>query len=92
MKVKDLIALLENCDPEANVVLTTGSSYPMEHDISGLVTRPECRATAWDRGEPYAEQAGTGSDIVLLEGPWLRYGNRVAWHATRCGPRRQERK
>jgi hypothetical protein len=41
MKVYELIELLQEFDPEADVFLGTQPSYPFEHTIAGLVERRE---------------------------------------------------
>lgn len=86
MKVKELMELLAGCNAEATVTLMTQPGYPHEHSIAGLSTREECDARwceEWGGTAPrYEEDTGPG-DIILLEGAWLRYGNRAAWRATR---------
>jgi len=85
MKVKELIESLRECDPEANVVLTTQPRWPLEYQIAGLVTREGCR------DESGLIQAGAGqapNDVILVEGEQLGYGEREAWAAARARRRR----
>jgi hypothetical protein len=39
MKVKELIAYLEDCEPEAEVVLASQPRYPVEHTLDGVAAR-----------------------------------------------------
>jgi hypothetical protein len=41
MKVKDLISLLEDQDPEAEVFLAEQPSWPFEYSISNVISREE---------------------------------------------------
>jgi len=86
MKVKELMQLLGYCDPEAEVVMASQRSWPVEHSVSGVATREGCRRAAEEADEHAGErgyQPGTAaSDVILAEGTWLRYGEREAWHAT----------
>ena len=41
MKVQELIALLENCDPEAEVTFASQPNYPFEYSITGVVLRED---------------------------------------------------
>jgi hypothetical protein len=73
MKVKDLLAILRETDPEANVVLNTQPHYPLEHALSGVVVRSDYS----DLDGPVA--GSKPNDVLLLEGSQLRYGARMAW-------------
>jgi hypothetical protein len=77
MKVKTLIELLQCCDREAEAVLNTQANYPMEHRIAGIARRDDCHAVS---GQERYEDGTAPSDVILVEGAWLRYGERAAWH------------
>ena len=84
MKVRELMKLLERCDAEAEVVLANQPHYPIEHAVTGVVIREECRYE-----EPhylYREDAEP-RDVLLVEGRWLRYGEGAAWDRARPGRR-----
>ena len=74
MRVRELIELLRCFDTEAEVVITTQPNYPMEHAIAGVAVRAKLR------DEPLGAAPG---DVILVEGPWLRYGDLAAWDAAR---------
>jgi hypothetical protein len=80
MKVNELIELLSSFDGEAEVVLTTQPNYPMEHTVSGVARRADLA------DQPGRCRDGPGSapsDVLLVEGKWLRYGDLAAWDAAR---------
>jgi hypothetical protein len=78
MKVNELIKILENCDPNAEVVLATQPTYPMEYALTGITVRERMVD-----GEPLEDDEWTegrrGNDVLLVEGRHLRYGDREAW-------------
>jgi len=78
MKVRDLLAILRDLDPEAKVVLATQAHYPMEYALSGVALRSDVSE---------AENTSSGAlpnDVLLLEGSHLRYGSRGAWDPSRA--------
>ena len=77
MKVRDLLTMLADVDPEANVLLGTQPGYPMEYALRGVAVRSDFSG---------AEDTGAGArpnDVLLLEGAHLRYGTRDAWDQAR---------
>ena len=99
MKVAELISLLEECDPEAEVRLMTQQNYPFEHRMLGIVTRAEmddsdiCECNH-RIGEPHDEVCAAfeeevyadglaGNDVFIVEGGQERHGNQSAWMALR---------
>lgn len=81
MKVSELIEILEEQDPEAEVILQSQSNWPFEVALAGVTTRDEVlRAEGDDDDE--GRELGPGlarSDVFLVEGEQLRYGSRTAW-------------
>ena len=85
MKVKDLIELLEDMDPEANVLIASQPNWPFEHSVAGVAVREELGDDDDDGDEaerPYADGCH-GNDVFIVEGPQLRYGSKAAWDAAR---------
>jgi hypothetical protein len=80
MRVRELIELLHCFDTEAEVVITTQPNYPMEHAIAGVAVRAKLRDEPGDEREPLG---AAPSDVILVEGPWLRYGDLAVWDAAR---------
>jgi hypothetical protein len=95
MKVSDLISLLEECDPEAEVRLMTQQNYPFEHRVLGIATRAEmddsdiCECNRRP-GRPHDELCAAfeeeeygdglaGNDVFIVEGGQERHGNESAW-------------
>ncbi len=71
MKVSELIEILSDCDPEANVSLMHQRSYPLESTLYGVTVREEfSKAEGGDQAS---------NDVILLEGKQLGYGARDAW-------------
>lgn len=90
MKVKDLIAFLEDCDPEAECLLGVQPSYPFECSITGVVVRDEYDDDFMDdvpeddrsTRQPNLHDGRDGrkaSDVIICQGSQLRYGKRDAW-------------
>ncbi len=88
MKVQDLIELLENQDPNAEVYLMGQQNYPFEHRIYGVTARAdfteEDEGFEPDEGGDRWGAAGASlpaSDVFIVEGGQSRYGNKAAWDA-----------
>ena len=75
MKVKDLIEMLQGCDPEATVLLGTQPSWPFEVGIEGVVQRSDFD----DVGEDEYSDNRKSTDVLILEGGQIRYGQKAAW-------------
>lgn len=85
MKVSELIELLEEQDPEADVLVMMQEHWPFECRLAGVTTREEIlRADREEDGEddedePRLERGTATSDVFLVEGEQLRYGSKTAW-------------
>ena len=85
MKVSELIELLEEQDPDAEVILQEQAGYPMEYALLGVTTRDEVlRAEAEEREDGLEDKYGLDggrarNDVFLVEGSHLRYGCKAAW-------------
>ena len=84
MKVSELIELLEEQDPDAEVLLMSQPNWPFELAVEGVTTRDEMlRADREDDDEddeePRLENGTAKSDVFLVEGEQLRYGSKAAW-------------
>ncbi|MGO8992056.1 MAG: hypothetical protein ACLQVI_01920 [Polyangiaceae bacterium] len=99
MKVRELIAMLEECEENAEVYIMSQPHWPFEHSVQGLVSRGEMSERDEDEemdgeGEPAegpprdrwtaAEGELPRSDVFLVEGSQLRYGSKAAWDCARC--------
>ncbi len=80
MKVGELIELLRGFDADAEVVISTQPNYPMEHAVGGVAVRAHLPDDA-PRNIERVDAAPT--DVILVEGRWLRYGDLAAWDAAR---------
>jgi hypothetical protein len=95
MKVRELIALLEECDENAEVYIMSQPHWPFEHSVQGLVSRGEMSDDEDMDGEgdlgggppcdrwTAAEGKLPRSDVFLVEGTQLRYGSKAAWDCAR---------
>ena len=93
MKVSELIELLEEQDPDAEVFLAMQENWPFECAIQGLTTREEILRADCDEDEddedddaeePRLERGCAKNDVFIVEGEQLRYGSKTAWRmATR---------
>jgi hypothetical protein len=87
MKVSELIELLEEQDPDAEVLLMMQQNWPFECSLAGVTTREEMlradrdedRAGDDDDEEPRLERGTAKNDVFLVEGEQLRYGSKTAW-------------
>ena len=90
MKVSELIELLEEQDPDAEVLVMSQPNWPFELGLAGVTTREEMlRADRDGRVEdgdgdddeqgPRLESGVAKSDVFLVEGEQLRYGSKTAW-------------
>ena len=84
MIVRELIALLEDMDPEATVLIASQPSWPFEYSVAGVVAREEVRdEDADEEGERTYERGTAGNDVFIVEGDQLRYGSKTVWGAVR---------
>ena len=82
MKVCDLIERLEECDPDADVLLMTQESWPFENDTVGVITREALLVECEDSDDAeYNGSDGEATDVFIVEGQQLRYGSKAAWTA-----------
>lgn len=73
MKVKDLIELLEDFDPESKVYLMTQKQWPFEDEIKGVTSRS-------DFSEEDEDINGVcQDDVFIVQGRQKRYGHKEAW-------------
>lgn len=84
MKVSELIELLEEQDPDAEVLVMSQPNWPFELSLAGVTTREEMlRADRDEDGdgdeEPPLERGAAKNDVFLVEGEQLRYGSKTAW-------------
>jgi hypothetical protein len=90
MTVSELIDLLEDCDPDAEVLLMSQPSWPFEHTVAGVAIRSEIGDEDEDGADDDAEDVEPAradgmraNDVFILEGTQLRYGSRDAWSGAR---------
>lgn len=88
MKVRDLIEILEDQDPDAEVLIMSQQSWPFENAIAGIAVREEIVEDDEDlddeeREEPRYEKGTAANDVFIVEGQQLRYGSKAAWDAAR---------
>ena len=98
MGVQELIDLLSDLDPDAEVYVMSQETYPFENALAGVAVREDF-IDAEDEDEE-SEDADEGpvssherwsasdrqlprNDVFLLEGRQLRYGSREAWNVRR---------
>jgi hypothetical protein len=86
MKVSDLIRLLEDQDPDAEVLLMTQRNWPFENSVFGVAVREDVATNEEDgdddEGEhepPPVEKGTAPNDVFIVEGEQLRYGSKRAW-------------
>ncbi|MDP1826677.1 MAG: hypothetical protein Q8L48_25625 [Archangium sp.] len=85
MKVKELMELLKDLEPNAQVLIASQPNWPFEIELSGVVTRAECSQPDED-GEGDAQapsRDGAPTDVFLVEGQQLRYGSKTPFRLAR---------
>jgi hypothetical protein len=88
MKVRDLMELLEAQDPDAEVCMVTQPSWPIEYAVAGVAVRSDLFDVDVEPGTERYEDGTSANDVVLVEGRWLRYGQRTAWKAVQWSQER----
>jgi hypothetical protein len=91
MKVNELIEMLQDCDPDADVILGIQPSYPFEHRLRGVVQRrdfveydadeEENEASDSDMYRDSFSTSGKPNDVILCEGGQIRYGSKGMFEA-----------
>ena len=97
MKVSELIELLSDMDPDASVYVMGPKEYPFEYALSGIAAREDFvdygdedpdddagdgESRSLDRWSATDDQLPR-TDVFILQGSQLRYGNRAAWDGCR---------
>lgn len=87
MKVRDLIEILEDQDPDAEVLVMSQENWPFENAIAGVAIREdfvdnEEQNEKDDDGTERQYERGTApNDVFIVGGQQLRYGSKAAWNA-----------
>lgn len=76
MKVSELIELLSDENPDAEVRLAFQPEYPMEYALASIASD---EAVAAHEDDGAGEERETGEIVFLCQGTWLGYGRRAAW-------------
>ena len=85
MTVEELISILEELEPEAEVLITHRQGMPYELELEGVTTREEIDRADGIRPEDVNSPAKTyesgtsPNDVVLVAGDFLRHGSPSAW-------------
>ena len=80
MKVKELIDILEEQDPDAEVLIMSQQSWPFENGVHGVAVRSEMDGDDEDGADATAARDGRATnDVFIVEGSQLRYGSKTAW-------------
>ena len=98
MTVAELIELLQDCDPEAEVRTMTQENWPFENAIAGIAVREDFAGEPCDCdhriNEPHEEgcpaidrdeydDGMAANDVFIVEGQQERYGDKEAWLVAR---------
>ncbi len=84
MTIEELIVRLEEyqkqCGPDCEVRLMAQKSYPIEHEITGLVSAEEMAAGSGDC-DTEEEADAIEPMLYIVEGSQVGYGSKIAWDA-----------
>jgi hypothetical protein len=80
MKVQQLLEMLHDCDPDAEVLIATRDRFPWECKIAGVCTREDIILDA-DEKDDELEKGIKDTDVIIAMGDQLRYGSAGIWGA-----------
>ena len=86
MKVAELMRLLAEQDPDAEVLIMSQPRWPFEYSVHGVALRSEIEQFEQEDGatEGRRPDGRAANDVFIVEGQQLRYGSKAAWEvATR---------
>lgn len=84
MTVQELIARLEDYDPEAEVRLMTQEQWPFENAVCGVCSGEQLVPDGPDEEpDPAAGLSDPPAPVYIVEGAQLRYGSKSAWEVCR---------
>ena len=84
MLVRELLSILEDADPDAEVFVMMQKTWPFECAVAGVALREEFEDV--EDGEAPTLSDGPprrANDVFLVEGAQLRYGSKEAWNVAR---------
>ena len=77
MTVQELIAMLEDCEPDAEVRIAYQPSYPLESQIACVAADSDLQPDEDD--EDNGEQETDGEVVWITEGTQIGYGRKSVW-------------
>jgi len=80
MIVSELIEMLQELDPDANVLIMAQQTWPFENGISNVTTREDMLRSNEDDEDVVYENGTSATDVFIVEGRQLRYGSKAAWN------------
>jgi hypothetical protein len=88
MTVNELIEMLQDEDPDAEVRLLMQPSWPFEYSVGGLVRDEDAPAEgseSYDPETPTDDAEEPRNIVFLVEGQQLQYGNKNLFDCARRG-------
>jgi hypothetical protein len=88
MTVSELISILGELDPNAQVLIMSQFHWPFEYSVSGVALRSEMEETDEEDehdapSEDVPRSGPSPTDVFIVEGQQLRYGSKIAWDVAR---------
>jgi hypothetical protein len=80
MIVSELIEMLQELDPDANVLIMAQQNWPFENGVSHVMTREDMLRSNEDDEDVVYENGTSATDVFIVEGRQLRYGSKAAWN------------
>jgi hypothetical protein len=80
MKVREMIGILSQLDPEATVYVVFQPGYPLEHLAAGVAVRSQLAV----EGKPEViVDDERPNDVLIVDGGFARYGDHRTWEVAR---------
>jgi hypothetical protein len=83
MKVQQLLEMLHDYDPDAEVLIATRDRFPWDCKIAGVCTREDIilEEDEEDEANDEPEKDTKENDVIIAMGDQLRYGSAGIWGA-----------
>ena len=79
MTVSELINILKNQDPNAQIFVMSQPGWPQEYGVTGVAVRKAIIEEDYGDDDSRYENGTAANDVFIVEGTQLRRGSKAAW-------------